>query len=110
MDVSAAETALEQIAADAGLETPQTAARGIYRVANAKMPRAIREIPVKHGFDPREFGLVAFGGAGPMHAVDIAAEIDIETVIVPIAGESYHRPGYSKLTNDTTGFGRTWCS
>ncbi|GGI99037.1 5-oxoprolinase [Halobellus salinus] len=85
IDVAAAEAVLAELAADAGLGSARAAARGVYRVANAKMTRAIREITVERGFDPREFGLVAFGGAGPMHAVGVADDLDIGTVIVPVA-------------------------
>jgi N-methylhydantoinase A/oxoprolinase/acetone carboxylase beta subunit len=58
-------------------------AEGIVRVANANMERAIRVVSVERGHDPRQFGLVAFGGAGGMHACDIARELEIATVIVP---------------------------
>jgi N-methylhydantoinase A/oxoprolinase/acetone carboxylase beta subunit len=58
-------------------------AEGIVRVANANMERAIRVVSVERGFDPREFALVAFGGAGGMHACDIASALDIRTVIAP---------------------------
>jgi len=85
LDISAAESALATLAAEAGVETPRDAARGVYRVANAKMTQAIREITVERGFDPRSFGLVAFGGAGPIHAVHVASELGVETVIVPVA-------------------------
>ena len=85
VDVAAAEAVLEGLADEAGLGSARAAARGVYRVANAKMTRAIREITVERGFDPREFGLVAFGGAGPMHAVGVADDLDIGTVIVPVA-------------------------
>ncbi|ELK44404.1 N-methylhydaintoinase (ATP-hydrolyzing) A, partial [Haloferax sp. BAB-2207] len=61
------------------------AARGVYRVANANMTRAIRAVTVERGHDPRQFGLVAFGGAGPMHAAALAESLDIETVVVPRA-------------------------
>ena len=85
IDASAAERVLSDLADEAGLESARAAARGVYRVANAKMTRAIREITVERGFDPRTFGLVAFGGAGPMHAVGVADALDIGTVIVPVA-------------------------
>ena len=85
VDVSAAEVVLEDLADEAGLGSAAAAARGVYRVANAKMTRAIREITVERGFDPREFGLVAFGGAGPMHAVSVADDLGVGTVIVPVA-------------------------
>ena len=85
LDVAAAEAVFADLADEAGLGSARAAARGVYRVANAKMTRAIREVTVERGFDPREFGLVAFGGAGPMHAVGVAADLDIGTVIVPVA-------------------------
>ena len=58
-------------------------AEGVVRVANANMERAIRVVSVERGHDPRGFALVAFGGAGGMHACDIAATLDIGTVVVP---------------------------
>jgi N-methylhydantoinase A len=61
-------------------------ALGIVRVANAEMVRALRVISVQRGLDPREFALVAFGGAGGMHACALAEELDIETVLGPKAG------------------------
>ena len=60
-------------------------ANGIIRVANACMVRAIRVISVEGGHDPREFALVAFGGAGPMHAAAVAKELNIPKVIAPFA-------------------------
>ncbi|MFB6116949.1 hydantoinase/oxoprolinase family protein [Halosegnis sp.] len=85
LDLAAARDVLGRLAAAAGLESPREAARGIYRVANAKMTQAVREMTVERGYDPRGFGLVAFGGAGPMHAVPVASELDIETVVLPLA-------------------------
>ena len=58
-------------------------AEGIVRVANANMERAIRVVSVERGHDPRRFALVAFGGAGGMHAADIARTLEIDTVMVP---------------------------
>ena len=62
---------------------PHEAAEGILQVANAAMERAIRVISVERGYDPRQFALIAFGGAGPMHACDLARSISIPEVIVP---------------------------
>jgi N-methylhydantoinase A len=59
------------------------AARGVLRVVNANMARAVRLITVERGFDAREFALLAFGGAGPMHACDLAIELGIRHVILP---------------------------
>ncbi len=56
------------------------------RVANAEMVRALRVISVERGLDPREFALVAFGGAGGMHACALAEELGIATILVPRAG------------------------
>jgi N-methylhydantoinase A len=58
-------------------------ADGIVRIAVARMTSAIREISIQRGHDPRDFTLVAFGGAGPMHAVALAEEIGIPRVLVP---------------------------
>ncbi|ELY37939.1 hydantoinase/oxoprolinase family protein [Halalkalicoccus jeotgali] len=83
LDVEAAHDVLEDLAEEAGLENALEAARGVYRVANANMARAVRAVTVERGYDPRGFGLVAFGGAGPMHAVSLAESLDIERVVVP---------------------------
>lgn len=66
-------------------ETPEKAALATIEVANTNMYRAIREQTVQRGYDPREYSMVAFGGAGPMHACGIADELDISTVLVPPA-------------------------
>ena len=60
-----------------------TAAEGVCEIANHKMADAIRELTVKRGIDPRNFSILAFGGAGPMHAALIAEMLDIKEVIVP---------------------------
>jgi N-methylhydantoinase A len=85
LDAGAAEAVMADLAAAAGLEDPITAAEGVYRVANATMARTIREVTVERGHDPRRFAMVAFGGAGPMHAAALADRLDIETVLVPRA-------------------------
>ena len=85
LDVKAAETALADIADAAGLDGAVAAARGVSRVANATMTRAIRRVTVERGHDPRAFALVAFGGAGPMHAAALADRLGVETVRVPRA-------------------------
>jgi N-methylhydantoinase A len=80
-----ARAALERIGQRLGLDASD-AATGAVRVTNAEMVRALRVISVERGLDPREFGLVAFGGAGPMHACALAEELDMRTVLVPRAG------------------------
>ncbi|AUX10036.1 N-methylhydantoinase A [Halalkaliarchaeum desulfuricum] len=72
----------EHVAEPLGLSTRE-AAQGILDVANANMERALRVVSVERGHDPRDFGLVAFGGAGPLHAASLAAELDVPRVIVP---------------------------
>ena len=59
------------------------AAQGVIRIVNATMERAIRAISLERGYDPREFTLVPFGGAGPMHACELAGELHIPRVFVP---------------------------
>jgi N-methylhydantoinase A len=83
LDADAAYDALAGLAEDAGLDGALEAARGVYRVANANMTRAIRSVTVERGYDPRKFGLAAFGGAGPMHAASIADSLDIDKVVIP---------------------------
>jgi N-methylhydantoinase A len=80
-----AEEALVNLGERLGLDAQETAL-GIVRVANAEMVRALRVISVERGLDPREFALLAFGGAGGMHACSLAEELGIETVLVPRAG------------------------
>ena len=62
---------------------PDEAAWGVLRVANSNMERAIRTVSVERGHDPRRFSLVAFGGAGPLHACELAATLHIPRVLIP---------------------------
>ena len=65
----------------------EEAASGVLNVVNASMAEALRIVSVERGHDAREFSLVAFGGAGPMHATELANELGItEVIIPPIAG------------------------
>jgi N-methylhydantoinase A len=83
LDIDAARAAIEErIAKPLGLDVYR-AAEGILRVINSKMALAIRELTVAQGLDPRDFMLVAFGGAGPMHAAEISLEIGIPRVNFP---------------------------
>jgi N-methylhydantoinase A len=59
-------------------------AEGIIRIAVARMVSAIKQISISNGYDPRDFTLVAYGGAGPMHAVAIAEELEMESILVPL--------------------------
>ena len=75
----------EQKLADPLGQSIEDIAQGIVDVANASLQRALRVVSVERGHDPREFGLVAFGGAGPLHAPKVARELEIPRVIVPRA-------------------------
>lgn len=72
----------EKIAEPLGLDLMRAAA-GIIRVINANMIRGIRRVSVEKGYDPRDFALTAFGGAGPLHGVDLARALNMKTVIIP---------------------------
>jgi len=72
----------EQVARPLGLGLEE-AAEGVIRIANANMSRAIRSVSTERGYDLRRFALFAFGGAGPLHAIEVADECGIPTVIVP---------------------------
>ena len=82
LDVPRAWAAVADLAASTGL-TPESLCQGILEVVNANMEGAIRVISVERGHDPREFALVSFGGAGGMHAADLARRLSIPTVLVP---------------------------
>lgn len=83
LDPALAEAAVrEGVAEPFGLEL-HAAADAIIRVANANMSDAVRLISISRGYDPRDFALVAFGGAGALHGVAIARELSIPAVIVP---------------------------
>ncbi len=77
-----ARAALEQLARDMNLST-EAAALGVIGVANVNIDRALRQVSVARGYDPRDFTLVAFGGAGPMHACEVAERLEIPRVLVP---------------------------
>jgi N-methylhydantoinase A len=85
LDVEAATRAVREYVAKPLELDVHEAAEGILRVITSKMALAIRELTVEQGLDPREFALLAFGGAGPMHAAEIGAEIGIRMVVVPPA-------------------------
>ncbi|HUO63286.1 MAG TPA: hydantoinase B/oxoprolinase family protein [Terriglobales bacterium] len=74
---------VERVATPLGLDVA-AAAEAVVRVGNDKMAGAIRMVTLERGHDPRDFALFAFGGAGPLHAVALARELSIPTVIVPL--------------------------
>ncbi|MGI5218153.1 hydantoinase/oxoprolinase family protein [Nocardia sp. CA-290969] len=82
LDESLARAAVEKVAAPLGLDI-ETAAQSIIKVANANMADAIRLISIRKGHDPRDFALVGFGGAGPLHAAYLAKDLGIPSVIIP---------------------------
>ncbi|MSO40324.1 MAG: hydantoinase/oxoprolinase family protein [Solirubrobacterales bacterium] len=84
LDVAAAERALTELGSSVDLGLVETA-EGIVRVANQEMVRALRVATVERGIDPRGYALLPFGGAGPMHAAGIAAELEISTILCPRA-------------------------
>ena len=84
LDAGAAHAAVERLAGELGLDARECA-EGIVRVANAEMVRALRVMTVERGIDPRRFALLAFGGAGPLHAAAIAEELGMTKILVPRA-------------------------
>ena len=74
--------AIERLAAQLGME-PYATAQGILSVVTANMAKAIRVISVQRGHDPRDYTLMAFGGAGPLHAARLAKELEMKRVLVP---------------------------
>ena len=82
LDVEAARAAIAKIGAAIGLST-ENAAKGIIDIANEVMLGALRVITVQRGLDPRDFGILAFGGAGPLHANALAELLGCYPVVVP---------------------------
>jgi N-methylhydantoinase A len=82
LDMGLAREAIGRISAPLGLSI-EDAARGILDIVTANMVRAIRGITVERGFDPRDFSLFAFGGAGPLHARHVAASLGVAEVLIP---------------------------
>jgi N-methylhydantoinase A len=85
LDRTAAEKAIGGLAGSLGLDPVETA-EGIVRVANQEMAAALRVVSVERGIDPRERALVAFGGAGPLHAAAMADDLEMPRIVVPRAG------------------------
>lgn len=88
LDWQAAYDVIENIANQLNLSVIETA-EGICDIANAKMADAIRTLTVSKGIDPRDFSLVAFGGAGPMHAMFIAEHLNIKEVLIPVSAGTF---------------------
>ena len=83
LDLDAARTAVDRRIATPLKMSVEEASAGILRIANANMERAIRVSSAEKGYDPRDIAMVAFGGAGPMHAAALGREIGISRIIVP---------------------------
>jgi N-methylhydantoinase A/oxoprolinase/acetone carboxylase beta subunit len=95
--------ALDRVATPLRLSTGDLAA-GVHAIANARMTRALRSVSSEKGRDPREFALIAYGGAGPVHAVGLAEELGCTTVLVPALaglfsslGLLYARPEFHEV-------------
>ncbi|MEZ4836263.1 MAG: hydantoinase/oxoprolinase family protein [Caldilineaceae bacterium] len=83
LDAGAAHAALTRLGADLGGFSAEEAALGVIRVANATMERALRRVSVERGYDPKEFVFVPFGGAGPLHACELAEALGIRRILLP---------------------------
>ncbi len=83
LDEDASHKVIATLASALSLDTAATA-EGILTIVTANMANAIRSRTVQKGIDPRDFSLVAFGGAGPLHAVDVALALDMSEVIIPL--------------------------
>ena len=82
LDANRAKAAIAPLAERLGMSL-EAAALGIVRIVNANMMRAIRAVSIERGHDPRPFALMPFGGAGALHAVDLASELGMRAILVP---------------------------
>ncbi len=83
LDEEASRAAALALASGLDEDTIEALSRDVLQIANVTMVRAIKTVSVERGHDPSEFALVAFGGAGGLHACEIAAELDIQKVVIP---------------------------
>lgn len=83
LNVERARRAMEKVSKALGVSIEE-AALGVIRLANANMVNALKLVSLYRGYDPRDFTLVAFGGAGPMHAAALAAELSVKRVLIPV--------------------------
>ena len=97
LDPARARQAIDTIAELLGLPSKQ-AALGIIKIVNAQMARAIRLVSVARGHDPRDFTLISFGGAGGLHACDVAREVGVDRVLIPRGASTLS--AYGMLTAD----------
>ena len=82
LDIDPARKAISVLGKQANMSVEELAL-GILRVANINIDRALRRVSIARGYDPRNFILVAFGGAGPLHACEVAAQLSIPRVLIP---------------------------
>jgi N-methylhydantoinase A len=109
LDADGARRGIKETIADPLKLDPIAAAQAIVDIAIAKMSLAVREVSVAKGYDPRDFALVASGGAGPLHAVAIARELYIPTVVVPLFPSHFSALGML-LADERHDFIRTFYS
>lgn len=83
LDKGLAQAAIQQVIAEPLEMSTEEAAHAVLQVANANMADAVRLISIRRGYDPRDFALIAFGGAGALHGAEVAKELNIPTVVVP---------------------------
>ena len=84
LDTAAAEGAMARLGKSLGLDVTATA-DGILRIAATTMSYAVKGVTTERGLDAGDFTLFAYGGAGPLHAVEVAREIGIRSIIIPVA-------------------------
>ncbi len=97
LDVAAAERAINELAEKLG-QTPLSVALGILRLATLTMASSVRMATLERGYDPSDFAMIAYGGAGPLHAAAVAREMGISRVIIP--GHPGHFCAYGMLFAD----------
>ncbi|MDA4128868.1 MAG: hydantoinase/oxoprolinase family protein [Thaumarchaeota archaeon] len=101
LQMSSAEKAFEKIAKFYGMNVVESA-NAVNTITDEAMTGAIRMVTVEKGFDPRDFSLVAFGGAGPTHATRLAIELEMPLVVIPVAPGNFSALGmlFSDLRHD----------
>lgn len=105
LDVDAARNAVEPLADEFGTTVKQ-AAHGILRVVNSSMSNALKQVSIRRGHDPRDFAMVASGGAGPLHAATLGRELGVDETVIPRAPGQFSAWGML-MTDVRKDFART---
>ena len=102
LNVKAAREAMKEHVADPLRISIEEAAAGVFEIVNASMADLLRKVTIERGYDPRDFALLAYGGAGPLHAAFYGAELGVESITIPFGNTASVFSAFGIATSDIT--------